>query len=138
MPMTEMIAMIAIVAALALSFIHVLRLLGTLILHKTVRRVIDRDPDRAEALVAGLSRPPEQSGDDRLSTILIAFGIAMIAASLVALFSALSAALTRSTGWVCRWRSSAASASRAIGVSAMPPWTAHRKPRSLPRSAGFC
>jgi len=83
MPTTEMIVMIAIVSALALSFINVLRLVGTAIMHRTVRRMVDRDPASAEGLLAQLGRPPERSGDDRLSTILIAFGIAMIAASVV-------------------------------------------------------
>ena len=38
MPTTEMIVSIAVVAALALAFIHVLRLIGVAMLHRTVRR----------------------------------------------------------------------------------------------------
>ncbi len=83
MPATEMIVMIAIVSALALSFIHLVRLAGTLILHRTVRRAVEKDPASAEMLIAQLGRPAERAGDDRLSTILIALGISMIAASLV-------------------------------------------------------
>lgn len=83
MPFTEMVVTIAIVSALALSFIHVVRLAGAAIMHKTVRRVVDRNPDSAEAMMAQLGSPPERSGDDRLATILIAIGIAMIAASAV-------------------------------------------------------
>jgi hypothetical protein len=83
MPATEMIVMVAVVAAAALSFMHILRLIGTAILHKTVRKAVDRDPVRAESLLSELGRPREQSGDDRLSTILVAIGIAMVAASLV-------------------------------------------------------
>ena len=82
MPATEMIVMIAVVAALALSFIHLLRFATTAIFHKTVRRVIDRDPAKAEEMLAQLGAPQE-SGDDRLSVILIALGIAMVAASVV-------------------------------------------------------
>ena len=46
--------------------------------------------------------------------------------------------LCASTGWRCRWRSSAASASRATGASATPPWTIRRRRRSPPRSASSC
>jgi hypothetical protein len=83
MPATEMIVMIAIVAALILGFVHLLRLLGVMILHRTVRRVVDRDPASAEGLIAQLAQPSAGNGDDRLSTILVALGIAMIAASIV-------------------------------------------------------
>jgi hypothetical protein len=78
-----MIVLVAIVSALALSFIHLVRLIGTAIVHRTVRRAVDRDPSSAESLIAQLGEPPERTGDDRLSTILIAVGIAMIAASVV-------------------------------------------------------
>ena len=83
MPFTEMAVMVAIVSALALGFIHVVRLIGTMILHRTIRRAIDRDPDKADSLLDRLGAPSPASGDDRLSTVLIAFGVAMIAASLV-------------------------------------------------------
>ena len=81
MPATEMIVMIAVVSALALSFIHLVRLAGTAIMHKTARRMVERDPASAEAMIEKLGSVPERAGDDRLATILIAFGIAMIAAS---------------------------------------------------------
>jgi hypothetical protein len=83
MPATEMIVMVAVVSAVALSFIHVLRLIGTAIHHKTVRRVVDRDPAAAESLISQIGTPAARTGDERLSTILIAFGIATIAASIV-------------------------------------------------------
>jgi hypothetical protein len=78
-----MIVMIAVVSAVALSFVHVVRLVGTAIIHKTVRRAVDRDPAAAESLLAELARPRQPSGDDRLSVILVALGIAMVAASVV-------------------------------------------------------
>jgi hypothetical protein len=71
MPATEMIVMVAVVAAMVLAFIHVLR------------RAVDRDPASAEGLIARLGQPAERTGDDRLSTILVATGVAMIAASVV-------------------------------------------------------
>lgn len=84
MPSTEMVVMVAMFGAMAVSFIAVLRLVGTAILHKTVRRVVDRDPERAQELIEKLGQPPERSGDDRLAVILVAVGAAMIGAALVA------------------------------------------------------
>jgi type IV secretory pathway TraG/TraD family ATPase VirD4 len=83
MPTTEMIVTIAVTAAVVLAFIHLLRFFATAILHKTVRKLVEREPERAESLIAQLGQPREASGDDRLSVILIAVGIAMIAASVV-------------------------------------------------------
>lgn len=83
MPFSEMTVMIAVVAAVVLGFIHLLRLIGTLIMHRTLRKVVESDPQHAEALLAKLATPPAKDGDDRLATILIALGIAMIAASVV-------------------------------------------------------
>ena len=84
MPATEMIVSIAIVAALALVGIQLLRLAATAIRHMTMRRVIDRDPKAAEAVIAELRTPETPSGDDRLGIILVAFGVAMIGASILA------------------------------------------------------
>jgi membrane associated rhomboid family serine protease len=53
-------------------------------LHRTVRRAIDKDPAAAEGLLTQLGRPPERAGDDRLAIILIAIGIAMAGASVIA------------------------------------------------------
>lgn len=85
MPFTEMVVMIAAFSALALGAVHVLRLLGTMILHRTIRKAIDRDPHAAEPLLERLSAPVEakESGDDRTATLLIAFGVAMVVSSLV-------------------------------------------------------
>lgn len=84
MPATEMIVSIAVVAALALVGIQLLRLAATAIRHMTMRRVIDRDPKAAEAVIAELRMPETPSGDDRLGIILVAFGVAMIGASILA------------------------------------------------------
>jgi hypothetical protein len=84
MPDTEMIVMIAAFSAVTLSFIHVLRLIGTAILHRTIRRVVDKDPAAADTLLERLATPAaEATGDDRLSVLLIAFGMAMLAASVI-------------------------------------------------------
>jgi uncharacterized membrane protein len=83
MPATEMIVMIAAFSAMILALIHVLRLIGTFIVHRTLRKAIEVDPASAGPLLETLESPREQRGDDRLSVLLIAFGIAMVAASLV-------------------------------------------------------
>lgn len=83
MPVTEMIMLIAAFAALTLAVVQGLRLVGTLIVHRTLRRAIEVDPASATPLLDKLDEPREQRGDDRLSVLLIAFGIAMVAASLV-------------------------------------------------------
>lgn len=83
MPATEMIVMIAAFTALVLSFINVLRLLTTWITHRTIRRVVDKDPDAVQPLLAQFAEPPQSTGDDRLSVILVAVGIAMLVASLI-------------------------------------------------------
>jgi len=84
MPATEMIVMVAIVAALALVAIQLFRLAATAIRHKTVRRAIERDPAAAEAVIAELRMPEASRGDDRLGLILLALGIATLAASFTA------------------------------------------------------
>ena len=84
MPFTEMVVMVAMFAALCLGAIHLLRLVATGILHRTVRKAIDKDAQAAEPLLARLSAAPEPSSDDdRTAILLVAFGIAMIAASLI-------------------------------------------------------
>ena len=83
MPTTEMVVMIAVTAAMLLAFIHVLRLVATVLVHMTIRKAIDRDPERADEMIARLGDPSSVGDDDRFSTILIAVGVAMIAASIV-------------------------------------------------------
>jgi hypothetical protein len=83
MPATEMIVLIAAFSAMLLGAIHILRLIGTFVVHRTLRRAIEADPASAAPLLDKLEAPGEQRGDDRLSVLLIAFGIAMVAASLV-------------------------------------------------------
>src|SRR5215213_4125664 len=84
MPFTEMVVMIAMFAALCLGAIHLMRLVGTGILHRTVRKAIDKDAQAAEPLLARLSAAPEPTtDDDRTAILLIAFGVAMVAASLI-------------------------------------------------------
>jgi hypothetical protein len=83
MPMTEMVVMIAVTAAMLLAFIHVLRLLTSFLVHATIRKAIDRDPKKADEMIARLGDPSGGGDDDRFATILIAVGIEMIAASII-------------------------------------------------------
>jgi hypothetical protein len=84
MPVTEMIVMVAAFSALVLGFIHLLRLVGTLILHRTIRKAVEVSPEAAPPLLDRLGMPTASgTGDDRLSVLLIAIGIAMLAASLI-------------------------------------------------------
>ena len=84
MPATEMIVSVAIISALALVGIQLLRLAATAIRHRTIRQVIDRDPQAAEAVISELRTPETPGGDDRLGLILLALGIAMLGASFTA------------------------------------------------------
>ena len=56
MPVTEMIVMVAAFSAMALSFIHLLRLIGTAVMHRTIRRAVEVSPETAEPLLARLAR----------------------------------------------------------------------------------
>ena len=84
MPATEMMVSVAIIAALALVGIQLLRLATTAIRHRTIRQVIDKDPTAAEAVISELRTPERSGGDDRLGLILLALGLAMLAASFTA------------------------------------------------------
>jgi len=84
MPTTEMIVMVAIVAAAVLVLVHLLRLAGTAIRHRTLRRAIEIHPEQAEQLLKQIPEPQGAGGDDRLGMILVAVGVAMIGASMTA------------------------------------------------------
>ena len=82
MPLTEMVVTVAAFAGMLLAAIHLLRLVGVAITHGTVRKAIDRNPDAADSLLAQLNVPTEEKGDDRTAILLIAFGVAMVVATL--------------------------------------------------------
>ena len=84
MPATEMIVMVAAFSALTLVAVQLLRLAGIAIRHKTVRKVVDRDPAALSGLMDTLGDPPRAAGDERLAVILVALGIAIIVAALIA------------------------------------------------------
>jgi len=83
MPATEMVVMVAIVTALVLGFISIVRLLAMWIAHRTILRAVERNPDSAPSLLAQLAAPKGDAGDERLSIILVAVGVAMVVGSVI-------------------------------------------------------
>jgi len=85
MTWTAMILSVAVVAAIGLVLIALLRLLSTMIAHKTIRQVVVTNPDLAEGVLKQLTARRGSSGDGRLAVVLIAIGIAMAVAPLIAI-----------------------------------------------------
>jgi membrane associated rhomboid family serine protease len=84
MPWTEAVVTITIVSALALLFIALFRLLSTLITHRTIRKAVETDSKLAEELLQKLTIKKERQGDDKLAMVLVAIGVAMAAAPIIA------------------------------------------------------
>jgi len=85
MPWSEMIATIAIAAGMVLAFVAVVRLLATMVTHRTLRKTLETNPELAEGMVQKLMQRRESSGDDKLAIVLVAIGIAMVAAPIIAI-----------------------------------------------------
>ena len=83
MPVTEMVVTVAMIAAGALLLIALLRLLSTMIAHKTIRHAVHSKPELAEGLLDRLSAPRD-SGDQRIAAILVAIAVAMAGGALIA------------------------------------------------------
>ena len=82
--LAQTVLLVAVFSAVILGFINVMRLIGSVMLHRTLRRALDRDPASAGPLIERLGATGVGNSDDgRLSTILVAIGIAMIAASVI-------------------------------------------------------
>ena len=84
MPVTEMILAVATITALIVGLIAVLRLVQTLITHKTIRRLVEVDPTHIDSVLAQIATRQETVGDDRIGMILIAIGLAVLGASFTA------------------------------------------------------
>ena len=84
MAWTAMVMSIALVAAVALVLIALFRLISTLINHRTIRKAVETNPELAQELLNKLTERREPSGDDRLAIVLVAIGIAMAVAPLIA------------------------------------------------------
>lgn len=85
MPVTEMVVTVSIVAGGTLLLVALIRLIAATITHRTIRRAVDLNPQLAEGLLQRLMARREGFGDDRLAMILIAIGIAMAAAPVIAI-----------------------------------------------------
>lgn len=83
MPTTEMIVAVAVAAAAVLTIVHLLRLVGTLVVHATIRKAIDRNPEGAGAMLERLTATPADRSDDRTGLLLIAVGMAMVIGSVI-------------------------------------------------------
>ena len=86
MPWTEMVVTVAIAGGMVLGFLALLRLGATLITHRTLRAAVETNPNLTEGLVDKLTERRERpEGDDKLAIVLIAIGIAMAAAPIIAI-----------------------------------------------------
>lgn len=84
MPVTEMVVTVAIAAAGLFLLIALLRLFATLSEHKTIRRAVQSNPKLAESMIEKGGASRDGSGDERVAIILVAIGLAMIGAPLIA------------------------------------------------------
>jgi membrane associated rhomboid family serine protease len=85
MAWTAMVMSIALVAAVALVLIALFRLVSTLIAHRTMRKAVESNPELAPELLNKLTERRESWGDDRLAIILLAIGVAMAVAPVIAI-----------------------------------------------------
>lgn len=85
MPATEMVVAVAMVGGIALLIIAVLRQLNMVLLHRTIRKAMETNPALASSLLEKLTARRERAGDDRLAIILVAIGLAMAAAPMIAI-----------------------------------------------------
>lgn len=89
MPTTEMVAMIAAFASMLLGFLAIVRFLRAWLLHRTLRKAIDRDSAAAPALIeriGALEDGRNQLGnDDRNGMVLIALGLALVGFAMIGL-----------------------------------------------------
>lgn len=86
MPWTEMVVTVAIAGAMVLGFIALLRFGSTLITHRTLRKAVEANPQLSDDLLRKLTARRESSGgDERLAIVLVAIGIAMAAAPIIAI-----------------------------------------------------
>lgn len=87
MPVTEMVVVISASLFLLTGFVFLLRLIQTWLLHRTLRKAIERDSPLATTMVdeiaSGDLSGPRTGSDDRTGIILVALGIAIAGYTLV-------------------------------------------------------
>ena len=88
MPLTELVAGISAGLFFLTGFVFLLRLVQTWLLHRTLRKAIERDSPLASNMVdqiaSGDLSGPGTGSDDRTGLILVALGVAIAGYSLVA------------------------------------------------------
>lgn len=84
MPATEMIVAVAMVGGISILIIAILGLIKTMMLHRTIRKALETNPDLAPGLLDKISTPPKSGGDDRLPIVLVAIGLAIAIAPFIA------------------------------------------------------
>jgi len=76
----DIIAIIALTAGFILVGAQLVRLLQSMMLHRTIRDALSRDSNLTPELLDRIDKPKKPGGgDDRTGMLLIAFGLAMIA-----------------------------------------------------------
>ena len=74
------LAIVALTAGFILVVSQLVRLLQSMMLHRTIREALSRDSNLTPELLDRIDRPKKSSGgDDRTGLLLIALGAAMIA-----------------------------------------------------------
>lgn len=80
----DIIAFISIAAAVVLIVAQLVRLLQSMMMHRTVREALTRDSALTPELLDRIDRPKKPGGgDDRTGLLLIALGLAMIGFALL-------------------------------------------------------
>ena len=88
MPKEELAAVIALTSATLIGFIFLLRFMRAFLLHRTLRRAIDKQLPEAGMLVERMGEIDGRRGagnDDRSGLILIALGLALIGFTTIAI-----------------------------------------------------
>jgi hypothetical protein len=76
----DIIGMLALTAGVILVVTQLVRLLQSMMLHRTIREALTRDSALTPELLDRIDKPRKSSGgDDRTGMLLIALGAAMIA-----------------------------------------------------------
>ena len=84
MTWSAVVTSVAVLAALALILIALFRLMSTMIAHRTIRQAVASNPELAEGVLEKLTARRERTSDDRIAFVLIAIGLAMAIAPLIA------------------------------------------------------
>jgi hypothetical protein len=82
-PGNELILIVAGLVAITVVVVNLLRLIQSVMTNRTLREAISKDPAQAERMLAALAQR-DGAGDGRTAAMLIAVGIAVFAASIIA------------------------------------------------------